>query len=243
MPRIHWAVGSGEKEAAWLPRIAPHVPVAVPVPLAVGQPGRGFPWTWTIAPWLPGIDAFHQPRPDPASLARDLAAFVNALHAIDAVSGPPADAPRARRGIALRLRDEVPDALAQLDGVIDTEAASHAWEEALEAPDWNGQPVWIHGDLQATNLLIEDGRLTGVIDVGGLGVGDPAADLIPAWAIFEGSSRATFRSAVAVDEATWARGKGWALSVGLVALPYYLETNPVIVEWSRRSIEAVLADS
>jgi aminoglycoside phosphotransferase (APT) family kinase protein len=242
MPRIGWAVGNAEKEAAWLPHIAGHLPVAVPVPIAVGLPDQGYPWAWTVAPWLPGVDAFQYPRPDPIVLARDLGAFVNALHTVDSATGPPSDAPKARRGIPLRLRDEIPDALARLAGIIDTNAASDAWERALEASDWTGRPVWIHGDLQATNLLIEDGRLTGVIDFGGLGVGDPAADLIPAWAIFDGPAREAFKSAMAVDEATWARGRGWALSVGLVALPYYLDTNPVIVEWSRRSIDAVLAD-
>jgi aminoglycoside phosphotransferase (APT) family kinase protein len=242
LARIHWAAGKGEKEAAWMPRIATHLPVAIPVPFAVGEAGDGYPWRWTIAPWLPGDDAFTR-RPDLDDLASDLAAFVNALHGVDAADGPPPDAPRAGRGIPLPDReDEVRDALRRLSGVIDTDLAVRAWEEVRDAPGWQGRPIWIHGDLQATNLLVEDGRLTAVIDFGGLGVGDPAADLIPAWSIFEGSSREAFRKAVAADDATWARGAGWALSVGLVALPYYLDTNPVIVEWSRRSIDAVLAD-
>lgn len=134
-------------------------------------------------------------------------------------------------------------AMEQTRGWLDVIAIGAAWEAALETPDWDGQAVWIHGDLHPTNLLVEEGLLTGVIDWGGLGMGDPAADLIPAWSFFSGASRDAYREALAVDEATWARGRGWALSVGLIALPYYLETNPVIVEWSRRSIEAILAES
>lgn len=240
LPRIHWAAGDVEKEGAWLPRIAPHLPVAVPVPVGIGAPAHGYPWHWSVAPWLPGDNAFDSPPADLIVLAKDLARFVIALHAVDAEDGPPEDAPRAGRGVPLSTRHEaVLTAVAQLEDVIDTTTALAAWNEALEAPDWDGSPVWIHGDLQQTNLLMEDGRLTGVIDFGALGVGDPAADLIPAWSFFEGESRAVYRDALGVDEATWARGRGWALSVGLIALPYYIDTNPVIVEWSRRSVDAV----
>ena len=243
LPRIHWAATDGEKEHRWLARIAPHLPVSVPVPLALGAPWEGYPWSWTVVPWLSGEDAHASSPADMTQLALDLARVVSDLHGVDANDGPPADAPRAGRGVHLSNRD-VPmrAAMEQMRGKLDLDAVAAAWAAALDAPEWDGPPVWIHGDLQPTNLLVQDGQLTGVIDWGGLGVGDPAADLIPAWSTFNGQSREAFRTALAVEDATWARGRGWALSVGLIALPYYANTNPVIVDWSRRSVDAVMAE-
>src|SRR5439155_14751042 len=103
-------------------------------------------------------------------------------------------------------------------------------------------PVWIHGDLTPGNLLVEQGRLSAVIDFGCLGVGDPACDLMVAWTLLSGETRDAFRAALAVDDATWARGRGWALSWALIALPYYLETNPVGVGSAWHTIDEVLAD-
>ena len=117
-----------------------------------------------------------------------------------------------------------------------------AWEADLQAPAWRGPPVWIHGDLQSGNLLAVQGRLSAVIDFGCLGVGDPACDLIVAWNLLPAETRDVFRAALPVDDATWARGRGWALSVGLIALPYYQDTNPVLAGISRRTIDEVLAD-
>ena len=133
-------------------------------------------------------------------------------------------------------------AIAKLDDVLDTEAVTAAWDADLHAPAWNGPPVWIHGDLHAGNLLVDDGRLSAVIDFGGLGVGDPACDFMAAWTLFSGESRDAFRTALSIDDASWARSRGWALSTGLIALPYYLHTNPVIVAMARHQIAEVLAD-
>jgi aminoglycoside phosphotransferase (APT) family kinase protein len=117
-----------------------------------------------------------------------------------------------------------------------------AWDSALNAASWDRPPVWIHGDLKAANLLVEQSRISAVIDFGGLGVGGPACDLMVAWTLFAGESREVFRNALSVDDATWARGRGWALSVALIALPYYLDTNPVILGMARHAIDEVLAD-
>lgn len=126
--------------------------------------------------------------------------------------------------------------------MLDTHAATAAWNADLNAPAWDGPPVWIHGDLHAGNLLVDHGRLSAVIDFGGLGVGDPACDFVAAWTLFSGDSRDAFRAALSIDDASWARSRGWALSTGLIALPYYLDTNPVIVAMARRQIDEVLAD-
>jgi aminoglycoside phosphotransferase (APT) family kinase protein len=124
--------------------------------------------------------------------------------------------------------------------MVDTEAVTRAWEAALRVPEMKGRPVWIHGDLQSGNLLAEDGHLSAVIDFGCLCVGDPACDLQVAWNLFDREARYVFRSALDVDDATWARGRGWALSIGLIALPYYNQTNPVLAAISRHAIAEVL---
>jgi aminoglycoside phosphotransferase (APT) family kinase protein len=167
-----------------------------------------------------------------------VAQFVDALRGVDLPGGPP-----AYRGEPLATRDEpTRTAIADLEGMIDTDAATEAWDAALETPAWPGPPVWVHGDLLPGNLLLEGGRLTGVIDFGGLGVGDPACDVMIAWALFSGESRIAFRSALGVDDATWARARGHALSQALIFIPYYLHTNPVGVRAAKRSLDEVLAD-
>jgi aminoglycoside phosphotransferase (APT) family kinase protein len=237
LPRIDWAVGDVDKDMRWLPALAPLLPVAIPVPLAKGEPAEGYPWEWGIYPWLGG----ENPTPatdDAGSLANDVVSFVEALQRIDATGGP-----TTRRGGPLSGQDKpARAALGELRGMIDTEAATAAWEEALQAPPWPGAPVWIHGDLLAGNLLVRDGRLTGVIDWSCMGVGDPACDLIVGWNLLPPEARGAFRARLAVDDATWARGRGWALSIALIALPYYKDTNPGFAATARHLISEVLAD-
>ena len=126
---------------------------------------------------------------------------------------------------------------------MDTEAVSARWEEALRAPEHAGPPVWAHSDLMAGNLLVTGGRLTAVIDFATVGVGDPAVDLIPAWCVLPAAVRGLFRDAVDVDEAEWARGRGWALSIAVIALPFYWHTNPPVAENSRHVIAEILAEA
>ena len=243
LPRIHWAVGLVDKEQRWLPTLAPHLPLAIPVPLAQGSPAEGYPWPWSVYRWLEGENATIAPIGDRREVARDLARFLAALQRIDPAGGPPAGPQNFSRGVPLAVRDApTRAALAALHGRLDVGAATAAWEAALRAPAWDGPPVWLHGDLYPANLLVARGRLVGVIDFGCLGVGDPACDLVPAWMLFSDESREAFRAALGVDDAAWARGRGWALSLGLTALPYYWDTNPVLVASARRAIDHVLAE-
>lgn len=143
----------------------------------------------------------------------------------------------------LRTRDQVTrESIATLEGMINTNAALAVWEEALQALEWNNKPVWFHGDLLIGNLLFNRGRLSAVIDFGGLGVGDPACDLMIAWSLFSGESRDVFRERLNVDDATWARARGQALSQAVIFIPYYLNTNPVGVEYAQRMINEILAE-
>ena len=237
LPRYPGATGEVERQHRWLPRFAPLLPLAIPVPLAIGEPAGGYPWQWSVCRWLAGEIATVDRLADPQQAATDLARFITALQRIDPTGGPPAS-----RGVPLATRDDrTREAIASLHGTLDAGAVTAAWEAALQAPPWDGPPVWIHGDLYDGNLLVERGRLAAVIDFGGLGVGDPACDLIVAWSLLSAETRQAFRAALAVDDATWTRGRGWALSVALIALPYYQNTNPVMVANSRNRIVEVLA--
>lgn len=238
MPRIHWAAEQADSDARWLPLLAPHLPVAVPAPVAVGEPGHGYPWRWPAVPWLPG----RSPQPGDAGLdavAAALAGFVTALAGIEATGGPPKSG--TDRGVPLAARDGLTRAAVdELGDRVDRRAVLRAWDAALDAAPWPGERAWLHGDLLPGNLLVDAGALSAVIDWGALGLGDPAADLQPAWNLFDGRSRAVFREATGCDDAAWARGRGWTLSVALVALPYYWDTAPHIAQRSRREIAAVV---
>jgi aminoglycoside phosphotransferase (APT) family kinase protein len=232
-----------DKEAEWLPKLAPLLPLAVPLPLALGRPGEGYPCRWAVYSWLEGEAATVDNLDDPHAAARDLARFLAALQRIDTTGAPPVGDHNFFRGVPLAARDAgTRSAIMALDGKIDVAAVTAAWEAALQAPDWDRPPVWIHGDLSDGNLLAARGRFSGVIDFGGIAVADPACDLMAAWCFLPLDAREVFRTELSVDDATWARGRGWALSVALIALPYYWTTNPVRVAVSLRRIEEVLAD-
>jgi aminoglycoside phosphotransferase (APT) family kinase protein len=243
MPKIASAVDQVESDARWLPVVAPRLPVSVPVPVFVGEPGAGFPWRWSLVPWIPGETP---PRLgcDDVFLAADLAAFARALHSVAADGGP--RKPPGTRGSALVHADPgVRDALSRLvehDDGFDVAAAEAAWNICLQAPEWDGAPVWIHGDLQPGNLIISNGRLTGVVDFGAFGVGDPAPDLAPALWTFVGEARTAYRKAMDYDEATWLRACGWALGPSLTGIDYYRHTFGRMAEHGRRMVRAVVAE-
>ena len=243
LPRRPKSSDEIEFEWEWLPRLAPHLPVRIPVPMGVGEPGEGFPAPWAVYDWLPGEPVDPERLDDPTDLALDLAGFVQALWALEPPVAPTPGSYHYGRGGPIGARDDTfRRVLPDCEGLIDVEAAAAAWNRILEVSEWDGPPVLVHGDLMAGNLLVEDGRLSGVIDFGCLSYGDPANDLLGAWAIDGPAGRAAFREAVHVDEATWIRGAGWALSVGVIALPYYLHTNPAMARQNRHLIDQVLTD-
>src|SRR5439155_1511993 len=194
----------------WLPKLAPHLPLAVPVQLAMGHPAEGYPFAWSVYEWLPGENA-NGTIEDLDQAAVDLAAFVIALRQVDRTRAHPRP-PRSRGAPLAELDEQVRQSIAQLGNRIDRDATFRSWEESLNAPPWDGEEVWVHGDLLPGNLLVVDGRLSAVIDFGGLNVGDPACDLQPAWNVFVGDSRRRFRAELHVDDAAWLRGRGMSLA-------------------------------
>ncbi|MER9946764.1 aminoglycoside phosphotransferase family protein [Mesorhizobium sp. M0047] len=231
-----------EKEHRWLPRLAPLLPLPIPVPLAMGVPAENYPWPWSIYRWIEGETAKRERIASLPQFATDLAAFLVALQRIDPTGGPAPGQHNFFRGGPLTVYDnEARQAIAALDGKIDTAAASAVWEAALAAT-WHGAPVWFHGDVSWGNLLVRQGRLSAVIDFGTSGVGDPACDLAIAWTLFEGKSREAFRAGVTADQAMWARGRGWTLWKALITVAGQIDVNPVEVEKSRYVIDEVLAD-
>lgn len=230
-------------EQRWLPVLAPRLPLPVPVPVRAGVPGEGYPWPWSVTAFLPGTPASDGPPFDPHRAAADLGGFFGALH----VPAPP-DAPaNPYRGVSL---GDQPDRFARnLDAVagqVERDAVLAAWRAALAVPAWDGAPLWLHGDPHPANILIDDGRVSGVIDFGDVTAGDPASDLSLAWMLLPRSSHEAFRAAYAaagrgpIGDALWARGRGWALRLALVFLAWSAD-NPRLHAVGRRTLDAVLA--
>ncbi|MFJ3794368.1 aminoglycoside phosphotransferase family protein [Kitasatospora sp. NPDC090091] len=241
LPRHASAIGQARKEFEWLPRLAPHLPLAVPVPVGVGEPGFGYPWPWAVSCWLDGEVATVETLADSSEAAVELARFLTALQRFEPgetrILG-------AREDLTVRplvARDRATRAaIAEVDGSFDTAAMTELWEAAISAPGWDGPAVWFHGDFHTGNLLTVDGRLSAVIDFGGLGIGDPACDLVIAFTLMSAGSRAAFRAALGVDDATWIRGRGWALATALNAYTYYAAVNPRVAAQTTRQITEAL---
>lgn len=244
LPRTPSAALQVAKEQAWLPRLGPCLPLPTPVVLALGAPTAFHPWPWSVYRWIEAEVAQRHRLAEPSHAAEAMGGFINVLQRIDARAAPAPGEHNAWRGEPLAERDGATRAgIAALGEQIDTAATLRAWETALTAPVWQGPPVWIHGDLQPANLLMRGADLCAVIDFGLLGAGDPACDVMVAWTCFPAAARCRLRSTLHIDEATWARGRGWALSFALIALPYYRETNPVLAGIAAETIAEVLADA
>jgi aminoglycoside phosphotransferase (APT) family kinase protein len=226
-----------DKEDRWLPVLAPQLPVAVPEVLGKGVPGEGYAFNWSIRRWLSGETSSPERIDDLVEFAVAVAEFIKALQACDASGGPVAGAHSFHRGAPPAYYDgETRRALVALEGQVDTVAATAVWEAAIGSV-WDGPPTWFHGDIASGNLLVEDGKLSAVIDFGTSGVGDPACDLVIAWTMFDGESRAAFRRTVDQDAGTWARARGWALWKALIVM-----ADQQSVDTNRRVIEEVLSD-
>jgi aminoglycoside phosphotransferase (APT) family kinase protein len=237
IPRVPRWSGDLEKELAWLPALRERLTVTIPRPVHTGVASAAYPVTWAIYEWIDGVPYSDDRVDDEVQAAQDLALFITELRQFDIAGAPPA----GRR--PLRELDAITrEAIAASAGVIDAAAATATWGDVVETPEWEGSPVWIHTDLLRPNLLVADGRLTAVIDWGGVGIGDPAADVIAAWSVLGAAGRSVFRTSLEVDERTWNRGRVFALHQAALIIPYYRDTNPGFVTMAVRTIREILSD-
>jgi len=245
LPLIAWATAQAEKEALWLPLLAPQLPVAAPQAIAIGEPGEGYPYRWALHSWLAGDSARDAPNCDLVTLARDTAALILALRCVDLRGN---ESPKASGGVAL-LRSREASVLERIPALsaipdLDWRPVEDALRRDLAAArDWKGPRAIIHGDMSPGNLIVSNGRLSGLIDFGFFGLGDPASDLRIAWTIFRGESRRVFREALDADDALWRRARGWALEQAVMQITYYLHTNPGLVAIARETMAEAAADT
>jgi len=249
LPRAICAIGMVEKEQRWLPRLAPLLPLPIPAVLGRGLPTDEYPWHWSVYRWLAGVNASTEYIADPRRTAVELATFLTALRQIDATDGPIPDHSNSYRGVPIGdPRDSVASAarilpaIAALRGLVDTDAVAALWDAALQAPAWDGPPTLIHGDLHNNNLLTINGRLSAVIDFGCLAVGDPACDLMVAWTYLPAESRTVFRETLQIDDATWARGRIWGLSMSMPSPADFADPNSTTAEWGHRHLDDLITD-
>lgn len=232
-----------EKEHRWLPILRPHLPLPIPTPIALGRPRHGYPWPWSIYGWLPGKAVSATRLSGSHALARSLGLFLGALQRVDPEGGPPPGLDNFHRGGSLQIYDaETRQAISLLEAKIDSKAAIRVWDEALAAPH-QGPPVWLHGDVSAGNLLMENGALAGVIDFGCSAIGDPACDLAVGWSAMERRTRHVFRAILKLDDGAWARARGWALWKALVVRAGIAPAHPAAKKQSRATLEKVLSDA
>jgi aminoglycoside phosphotransferase (APT) family kinase protein len=242
LPTGDWYAQQVDKEQRWLPVLAPQLPLPIPVPVAKGKPEAGFPYPWSVYRWLEGEVAASARVDDTAALASDLARFLNALRRVDATDGPlPGEHNFFRGGPLATYEREALDAIDALGDEIPRDAVLRTWEDAMSTT-YDRDPVWVHGDVAAGNLLVREGRLAAVLDFGSSGIGDPACDTVIAWTFFEGAGRERFRAQLDADAATWSRGRGWGLWKSLIVLVDQLERDDPEAAESRRVIDRILAD-
>ncbi len=226
LPRREAAAKLIDHEHAWLPDLADSLPLPIPAPTHMGKPAFGFPWPWSVVPWLKGIPLAHAPALDADTIMRQLADFLNALH-VPAPSDAPAN---PHRGVA--LVDKAESVISNIEVCagefeklgITSQQVKDLWIDLIDAPSFGADPMWLHGDLHPLNILVRNGELSAIIDFGDICAGDPATDLAVAWMIFDQEDdRLAFRKILtvdghSVDVHTWKRARAWALALSLAYL-------------------------
>jgi aminoglycoside phosphotransferase (APT) family kinase protein len=242
LPSAERYVAQVEKEYRLLPALARQLPLTIPSPLALGKPGEGYLWPWSIYRWIEGERASLDAIADLTVFADELADFLKAFWLADTTSAPPAGPHSFHRGGDLRVYDnETRRSIEVLADQVDASLMTEVWERAL-ASQWTRDPVWVHGDISEGNLLVRDGKLSAVIDFGNACIGDPACDLVIAFTLFDGPAAKTFRNRLALDAQTWERARGWCLWKALIVVAGHPGTNPLVRDEHRGWIDLVVAD-
>jgi aminoglycoside phosphotransferase (APT) family kinase protein len=229
-----------EAEAEASRELLGHTTFPTPEPVAIGRPGAGYPLPWSVQTWIPGTVATDTDPGGSIEFAHDLAAFIQHVRAIPThgrtFSG-------GGRGGELRTHDEWMETCFQESrDLLHVPRMRRLWAAMRELPRGDSADVMNHRDLIPGNVIVQDGRLAGVLDVGGLGPADPALDLIAAWHLLESEPRQAFREAMGCSDLEWARGRAWAFQQAMGAAWYYLESNPVMSRWAQRTLTRIAAD-
>ncbi|WP_167201599.1 aminoglycoside phosphotransferase family protein [Paenibacillus sp. BK720] len=229
------------KELTWLPVFKPLLSMPIPDPVAQGMPTAEYPLPWSVNRWIEGDTVTHANIRDLNEFAEDLAGFLKELQAIDAADGIPAGIQNFHRGGNLSVYDQDSrSVIEKLDGEYDRKVLTEIWELSL-ATKYESAPLWLHGDVAVGNLLARNGRLSGVIDFGTMGVGDPSSDLVMAWNFFDESSRKVFLNAMKADRDTVNRARGWALWKALITYAWN-EPGSEASNWGKRVIDVIVQD-
>ncbi|GGG59356.1 aminoglycoside phosphotransferase family protein [Paenibacillus radicis (ex Gao et al. 2016)] len=230
-----------EKELTWLPIFKPLLSLPIPAPIAKGEPTDEFPLPWSVNQWIDGDTVTPSNIRDLNEFAEDLAGFLKELEAIDARRGIPAGVQNFHRGGNLVVYDpDTRSIIETLSGLYDQQLLTKIWDLAL-ATSYQSAPVWLHGDIAVGNLLVQNGRLSGVIDFGTMGVGDPSSDLVMAWNFFDDTSRDIFLSIMNVDQDTIDRARGWALWRALITYAWN-EKDSEASTWGKRVLDTIIED-
>lgn len=249
LPRREAAAPLLVNEQRWLPALG-DLPFPVPVPVRTGRPGCGYPWHWSVVPWVPGAPVWRSTLDDEAEAAASLGAFVAALHR----PAPPEAPANPFRGVPLREREErFLDSLDQLDSAepgwserlhLTRQAVEERWRSLVDTRPWAGPALWLHGDLHPLNVLVHEGRISAVIDFGDITSGDPATDLAVGWMIFSADARGVYRDAAStgigglVDPDTWRRAQGWALALAVA----FMNGDSAVRDIGIHTLRQVMAD-
>ena len=242
MPSAETYVAQVYKEQQWLPFLANNLSTKIPKVQALGKPGYGYPWPWSVYKWIKGGTASQTSDIEKNTFAKELASFILELHSVNSTKGPKPGKHNYFRGGRLEIYDSDTKKYATgLSEDVDLPAVLRLWNRA-KSTQWPGEPVWIHGDLEASNILVSNGKMRAIIDFGNCAVGDPACDLVMAWTYFDTASRYSFRSALGIDEDTWERGKAWALWKALFRMSQSQHSRNDEFYAAKRIVETVLSD-
>lgn len=240
LPRAPEYVRGPEREARWLPLFAQSLPIHVPKYERLGRPTSRYPSHWSVLEWVEGDPASEATIIRLDQAANDLGEFVQALREVSTANAPTGGNYRAFR--LARVDADFRGWLAKLPDDIDRFRVESVWNTSVSVGEWGLRPSWVHTDLRGGNLIVRDGRLAAVIDWEGCTVGDPSADHLAAWWLFDGDSRETFRTASGASKDTWSRAMGWALFMSVAAIPYYSETKPAFAGQARRALDEIISD-
>lgn len=239
LPRVARAVKGIDKEVKWVSALASHLSTPISEPIFKGAPSEQYPFPWLVNKWCEGHNPDFEKNNEYSILATELAEFLNQLHGIKIPDGP-----ISRRGVALNyLNTDVKVALKKIDAELDVSLIVSLWQQLMNTDEWIQEPAWLHGDFLQGNILVNNHHLSGVIDFSDLGMGDPACDLIIAWSLLNKDSRKTFKDNLDnIDENTWQRGRGWALSIALIMLSYYKDRSPYFTTLAKHMIRELTSE-